>query len=175
MCLEEGDLGPQWINIQKQNLHIPCLVEIIKRNKIPKNPLTNLPLCEEDLQKIEEQAQELKIFCLRSIYRKYWLQCDATLTELQQLTSILNVPGLTDIIERKKQEVERLIHQTAKHFQYCTFFQDVFLDFKTLLDDRLKKFEEKCFFKISSHLEVTDMRQLEYIFIPRFQSFSYFS
>ena len=76
-----------WLWIPHQWMHIPCLIEILQRNRDPKNPYTNVPFTTEEIKEIETQAQQIGLFCPNALFRALLTRIDTRMTELEQLAA----------------------------------------------------------------------------------------
>jgi hypothetical protein len=92
---------------------------------------------------------------------------------LQELSGALNIHSVQTLVEEKRQEVERSLTYVAEHFQYGPYWQEIYEEYKSNWERKLKRFEERCLRQISEQMDINNLRDLHIQLMPRFQSISF--
>ena len=131
----------QVLLVGKHYLHLPCLIEILKNNKEPKHPLTNVKLSEKEITLIETAAFEAKLFCPTGIYRTLFHCAYEKIDSLEQLARMQNEEEMGDFLRERKGLLSNAIFQhAAKHHNSI----EDFLFIETIVEQDLKRLEMHC-------------------------------
>jgi hypothetical protein len=114
ICVEKDPNRLHWIS---STLHLPCVLEIFKRNPCePKHPFTNLPFSETELFQIKFAALQNKVEFF-SFYEKYRSQIailNQKIKEWENLLEFFQARHLLPFIEQTKTEYSEEIFQASK-------------------------------------------------------------
>lgn len=116
ICCEEDSDRNAWIQLEneKQPLHLPCIVEIVKRSREPKHPFTNLPLTANNLIWIEEQARIHRIFCPTTRFRQLIWRSDERLQKLEELSTWMDTHDITRNLQKLRKDLQDYIFYIAE-------------------------------------------------------------
>lgn len=151
ICTEENVID--YVSLGFHTFHVTCLVEILKRNLIPKNPLTNQPFSSLEINLIEESAHKFQIPCPSNPDRTLILTLEKDLDNLQAMVHSETESKQWDYkfenIKREIQDIVNIVNSKEK------FDMKENIDKEATLKKRFIEFEQDILNRLH-HTRVSD-------------------
>lgn len=130
ICCEENIPETQMIFLQNQQLHLSCLIEILKTQRSPKNPFTSQSFSLEEQKEIETVARGICPFFPEKPFRDLVFWVGDQIKTITSLGEALDIPNIVEQTLRFQEDVQNKIYASIGDVPYDGLFRSTIVTVK---------------------------------------------